>query len=152
MNALPLSDIFGLLPPESKVLLMLPSGNSEERILRSVRRHNRGYIISFHGIHTMTEAALYRNSLVVAEKKILPSLPAGQYFTADIIGLSVVTTAGEILGTVEDVFATGSNDVYVVRDRQREILIPAIKEVVKKIDPEQGVIVVDPMKGMLDET
>lgn len=100
----------------------------------------------------MTEAALYRNSLVVAEKKILPSLPAGQYFTADIIGLSVVTTAGEILGTVEDVFATGSNDVYVVRDRQREILIPAIKEVVKKIDPEQGVIVVDPMKGMLDET
>ncbi|MHB8881686.1 MAG: ribosome maturation factor RimM [Thermodesulfovibrionales bacterium] len=151
LNALPLSDVFDLLPPESKVLLVLPSGSSEERTLRSIRRHNKGYIISFHGINTMTEAALYRNALIVAEKEILPSLPAGLYFTADIIGLSVITTAGEVLGKVEDVFATGSNDVYVVRDRQREILIPAIKEVVKKIDPEEGIIVIDPMKGMLDE-
>jgi len=150
MKALPLSDMFGILSPENKVILMTPSGAREEKIIRTLRKNTSSFIISFYGIDSITEAAKYRNSLLLAEKDFLPPLPAGEYFINDIIGLSVVTTEGDVVGTVHDVFETGSNDVYVVKDLNKEFLIPAIKDVVKKIDLEKGVIIISSMKGLLD--
>ncbi len=150
MKALPLSDMFGILSPESKVVLQTPSGAREERTIKTLRKNTASFIISFYGIDSMTEAAKYRNSLLLAEKDILPPLPPGEYFIDDIIGLSVVTTEGDVIGTVSDVFETGSNDVFVVKDGSRELLIPAIKDVIKNIDPENKMIIISSMKGLLD--
>src|ERR1700690_4457270 len=150
MKALPLSDMFGILSPENKVILMTPSGVREEKIIRTLRKNTSSFIISFYGIDSMTEAAKYRNSILLVEKDFLPPLPSGEYFINDIIGLSVVTTEGDVVGTVYDVFETRSNDVYVVKDNCREFLIPAIKDVIKKIDLENKMIVISSMKGLLD--
>ena len=66
-----------------------------------------------------------------------------------MIGLKVKTTAGEPLGEVVDVLDTaGANDVYVVHDGAREILIPAIEPVVKQVDLERGEMIVEPMEGL----
>jgi 16S rRNA processing protein RimM len=150
MKALPLSDVFSILSPEDKVVLMTPSGVREERIIKTLRKNTGSFIISFYGIDSMNEAAKYRNTLLLAEKEILPPLPAGEYFINDIIGLSVVTTEGDVIGTVDDVFETGSNDVFVVNNGTREFLIPAIKDVINKIELEQGIIIISNMKGLLD--
>jgi 16S rRNA processing protein RimM len=150
MKALPLSDLFSILSPENKVILMTPSGGREEKIIKTLRKNNASFIISFYGIDSMTEAAKYRNSLLLAEEDILPPLPSGEYFIEDIIGLSVVTTEGDFIGKVSDVFETGSNDVFVVKDISREYLIPAIKDVIKEIDLDKSMIIINSMKGLLD--
>ena len=75
-------------------------------------------------------------------------LPAGQYYRFQIIGLQVWTTLGDYLGKVEDVLPTGSNDVYVVQSEAGELLVPAIDDVVKKIDVEGNRMVVELLPGM----
>ena len=70
-----------------------------------------------------------------------------KYYVHEIVGLQVVTTKGEKVGVVEEVLTTGGNDVYVTPRG----LIPATAEVVQKIDVPEGVIVIDPLPGMLDE-
>jgi 16S rRNA processing protein RimM len=77
-------------------------------------------------------------------------LPEGEYYWSEIIGLQVLTEEDEILGRIEAVFPTGGNDVYVCRGGGREILLPAIGDVVRKIDTDRGVMVVRLLEGLLE--
>ena len=77
-------------------------------------------------------------------------LPEGQYFHDQIIGLQVQTTEGQIIGTVTDIITGQSNDNYVVRHDKEEILIPAIEDVIKSIDLDKGIIIIEPMEGLLE--
>ena len=81
--------------------------------------------------------------LEVPESDLTP-LPEGQYYRFQIIGLEVCTPEGTSLGRVAEVLSTGSNDVYVVRGGQRELLIPAIEDVVRDVDLVGGRLVVEP--------
>jgi 16S rRNA processing protein RimM len=93
--------------------------------------------------------ALFQTYLYVPESEAAP-LPAGEYFVHQIIGLTVVTAEGEKLGTVREVLQTGSNDVYVVKQGQREVLIPALKDVVTRIDLDSQTMEVALPPGLLD--
>ena len=67
-----------------------------------------------------------------------------------MIGLDVVdTTTGNVLGKVADIIETGANDVYLVHGPRGEILVPAIKSVIKQIDPENGRMLIEPLPGLL---
>lgn len=78
------------------------------------------------------------------------SLPDGQYYHHQIIGMKVMTTQGEILGTVASVLTGKSNDNYVVQSHNGEILIPAIEDVIQSIDLDVGIITIEPIEGLLD--
>jgi len=78
------------------------------------------------------------------------SLPTGEFYADEIIGLIVETTDGETLGPITDLIATGANDVYVVQASGREVLIPAIKDVVKQIDVAGKRVIVELVEGLLD--
>ena len=86
----------------------------------------------------------------VPESDAVP-LPPGEYFVHQIVGLAVHTVAGEDLGKVVEVLQTGSNDVYVVRGRRGEVLIPATTEVIKEFDLEGGTLRVEPLPGLIEE-
>jgi 16S rRNA processing protein RimM len=76
--------------------------------------------------------------------------PRGKFYWHDVIGLDVVdSTTGESLGKVSDILETGANDVYIVHGPRGEILVPAIKSVVKQIDPEGGRMLIEPLPGLL---
>ncbi len=75
-------------------------------------------------------------------------LPKGQYYWHQIIGLDVVTKDGRRLGSVADILETGANDVYIVKRDGGELLLPAIKDVIKKISPETGEMIVELLPGM----
>lgn len=76
---------------------------------------------------------------------------ATEYDFDEIIGLTVETTAGQILGRVSRVISTGANDVYFVRrDDGSEVLLPAIRQVIKDIDLDAGKMTVDPLPGLLE--
>ena len=121
-----------------------------ERRIQQARRHTPGYVVSLEGIET-PEA---RRRYAAPSYRSLPSMrrrwcPAGFYYY-ELVGLRVITAAGEDLGEVVGIQETGSNDVLIVggADR-REILIPAIDDVIIEVDVEAGKIVVDPIPGIL---
>ncbi len=150
MKALPLSDLIHTIETGSSVCLVTSGGLREIKKIKSIRKSNKYLIISFHDIADRDTAFRYRNSTVNLNEPSAPVLKQGEYLCDQLIGLSVVTTDGEIIGRVEEIFGTGSNDVYVVRSEGSEHLIPAIKDVIKEIDLEGGKIVIQVMKGLLD--
>ncbi|MGH2411895.1 MAG: ribosome maturation factor RimM [Chloroflexota bacterium] len=94
-------------------------------------------------------AQALRGTLLSIPSRDLMPLPAHTYYRDQIVGLQVVTTAGDALGTITEILVTGSNDVYVVRDEQRETLIPALKEIVREVDVTGGRMVIEPVDGLL---
>ncbi|QDR80438.1 ribosome maturation factor RimM [Sporomusa termitida] len=103
--------------------------------LESARPHKKFILLKFAGINTMNEAGNLSGKLLKIGREDLVQLPAGQYYIFDIIGLNVFNEEGELLGIITDVLQPGSNDVYVIETQDKqELLVPAIKEVVKQID------------------
>jgi 16S rRNA processing protein RimM len=112
--------------------------------------HGRFWVVFLQGTDTCEKAqAMVGSMLSIPLEERLP-LPDGAYYLDQIIGLQVYTVGDRYLGKVQDVLQTGSNDVYVVKDgEQREMLIPALKAVVRDIDLTQCRMVVDPPEGLL---
>ena len=116
--------------------------------LDSLQTGKNCFIIKLAGVEDKDAASqLVGSSLWMPLEKI-KKLPDGEYYWHDIIGLEVVTEEGRILGRIESVFPTGSNDVYVCRGNGKEILLPAIGDVVRKIDLDHHVMVVRLLKGL----
>jgi 16S rRNA processing protein RimM len=107
-------------------------------------------ILKIDGINDLTSAEAYKNCYLKINRDDAVKLPKGSYFISDIIGLEVKTVEDDTLGVIKDVFQTGSNDVYVVDYKGKELLIPAIKDVVKSIDIQKGTVTVKLLEGMID--
>lgn len=123
--------------------------NLTELEIEKVGYSKNQVIIKFKNINTIEEAEKLRNSYIVVNRKIFGELPEGVYYIADLIGLDVYTESDEYLGKVDDIFSTGSNDVYVVKDELgKQKLLPGIDEVIRKIDLESGKIIVNLIKGL----
>ena len=116
--------------------------------LVDVRAGRDSFILQLGGVADRDAAERLRGSSVWMPSEGMQKLPEGEYYWREIIGLQVMTEENEILGRIEAVFPTGGNDVYVCRGGGREILLPAIGDVVRKIDTDRGVMVVRLLKGL----
>lgn len=114
-----------------------------------VRYHKGLVILKLKGMDSIDDAQKYKNMYILVPREDAIKLPKGHYFICDIIGLEVLDIEGASLGRVTDVITTGSNDVYVVKDGDKEILIPALKTVVRNIDIENGRLVVKLPEGLI---
>lgn len=123
--------------------------NLTEYEIEEVGYSKNQVILKFKNINTVEEAEKLRNSYIVVDREIFGKLPEGVYYIADLIGLDVYTEENEYLGKVDDIFNTGSNDVYVVKaENGMQKLLPGIDEVIKKIDLESNKIIVNLIKGL----
>ena len=123
--------------------------NLTEHEIEEVGYSKNQVILKFKNIDTVEEAEKLRNSYIVVDREIFGELPEGVYYIADLIGLDVYTENNEYLGKVDDIFNTGSNDVYVVKaENGMQKLLPGIDEVIKKIDLESNKIIVNLIKGL----
>ena len=101
-------------------------------------------------IDTVEEAEKYRNLYIKILRDQEEELEEGSYYVVDILGCKVNTDTNQELGKVVDVFQTGSNDVYVVKDEQgKQILLPAIKQVIKNVDVKNKIIIVHLLEGLV---
>ena len=129
-----------------------------ELIVNGERRHvldvasPKGYpCVLFDGFYNRNGAETLKGTLIEIEEAELPDLEPDRYYVHQLIGLQVVTTDGEHLGSLEDVLRTGANDVYLVKRRKaKDILIPAIADVIIRVDLEAGEMLIDPLPGLLD--
>jgi 16S rRNA processing protein RimM len=117
----------------------------------SLRVTNETVTVKFEGIDNVESASSLRNKIVYIDRDWV-ELPKGSFFEQDIIGLSVKDAeSGEVYGTVGEVAKTGANDIYRVDKDGREYWIPAVKQIVKSIDTESGIMLVTPIKGLFDD-
>lgn len=119
------------------------------RIERS-KPYQRTLLLKLEGTDTRNAAEALRDASLEIPRSERPALPEGHYYLDQLIGLTVRTTGGRDLGTLEEVLRTAGNDVYLVRGEGREHLVPAIKDVVQSVDPETGVMLVEAIPGLLD--
>lgn len=130
-------------------VLIKQKNTEKEYEIEKVSYSKNQVIIKFKGIDTIDDAEKLRNSYILVDRDDLEALPDGVYYLADLIGLDVYTEENEYLGKVDDIFSTGSNDVYVVKsDDGKEKLLPGIDEVIKKIEMDSKKIIVNLIKGL----
>ncbi len=116
--------------------------------VRSLRTHRGALLLRFEGIDTREQAEDLRGMLLEIPDADLGPLDADEYYRFQLIGLEVHDTEGNVLGTLEEVLETGANDVYIVRDDESELLVPAIESVVTDVNVSAGTMVIDPLPGM----
>ncbi|MBI5416910.1 16S rRNA processing protein RimM [Candidatus Poribacteria bacterium] len=123
--------------------ILSTDGKLQKATIENAWDHKNNIIIKFVGCDSITQAEEYLKLQIVIDEEKIFKLPADTFYIHQIIGLKVYNIAHEYLGDVTDYFPTGSNDVYVVTSKSREILIPAIKQVVKKIDLDKKEMIVE---------
>ena len=119
----------------------------EPRRVRSSRWQGRAAYLQIEGVEDRTAAEALRGEELYVPRAMAIRAP-DVYYQHDIVGLRVETSDGETLGGVESIFATGANDVFVVRSEQGELLLPAIDDVIKQVDLEGGRVVVELLPGL----
>lgn len=121
----------------------------QEMQIEKVGYNKNQVILKLKNCDSVEEAEKLRNMQILVEKKDLGQLPEGVYYIADLFGLEVYTDENEYLGKVDDIYSTGANDIYVVKSEDgRQKLLPGIDEVLKKIDIENGKIIVHLIEGL----
>lgn len=122
--------------------------------IKSVRPYKGDMVVlKLAGIEDATTVETIRNLDLSIPLSQLAPLPPDSYYQHDIIGLEVVTIDGQNVGKIVNIMVTGSNDVYIIKGKVagREILIPAIKDVIKQVDLIRKMMYIEPMKGLLDD-
>lgn len=111
--------------------------------------HKNQVILKLKGCNSIEDAEKLRNMFVLVKRSDLEELPEGVYYIADLIGLDVYTDEGDLLGKVDDVYSTGANDIYVVKDELgKQKLLPGIPDVIKETNLEEGKIIVHLIEGL----
>jgi 16S rRNA processing protein RimM len=127
----------------------------EEMLVVASRPHKDVQLVQFEGVMNRTDAEALRGLWLFIPEKDAAELGEDQYWIHDLIGMDVFDEQGRTLGVVSDILATGANDVFLVEaaegvNRGQEILLPAIAEVVQRVDQERRQIIVQLLPGLLD--
>ena len=122
----------------------------KELEIEEVKYHKNQVLLKFKGIETVEQAEMLRNAILEIDRKDAIPLEEGEYFIADLLESEVFTDNGEKLGILEDIYNTGSCDIYVVKNELgKSILLPRIKDVFKEIDVENKKIIVHLIEGLI---
>lgn len=150
VKIVPFTDDIHRFDELTSVMLERNQQKTEYEIEQVMYRKNMVYL-KFKGIDRVEEAERLRNSILKIHRSEGVKQDEDSYYIVDLLGLPVYSDEGKKLGVLEDIFNTGSNDIYVVKDELgKQILLPAISDVIKNIDLEQGRITVHVVKGLME--
>jgi 16S rRNA processing protein RimM len=121
---------------------------AEPHSLESARTHRGQLLIRLADCPDRNAAEAFRGQLVQLRLEDSSPPPPGSYYVHQIVGMSVFTEAGEPLGEIVDILKTGANDVYVVRGPSGEILLPALRSIIRHIDLDAKRMTVHLMEGL----
>lgn len=131
-----------------KVILDDGRTRTEEEIT-SVKFFKNMVILKFRGFDSRDDVERLRQAKLLVTREQAVPLKKDEYYIADLIGLSAVSDEGEELGTISDVLQTGANDVYVIsRESTPDLLVPAIRDCIRKVDIEEGRMTVHLLPGL----
>lgn len=132
----------GMLEGQQTVLIGTDDRSASPHHINSITVQGRNLILGFHGIDTIEAAEPLKGQFLYLSRQWLPPLEEDEYYWEDLIGLSVMTDDDRKLGVITGVLPTGSNDVYVCQGDEGELLIPALEDVIVRIDIPKGLMIV----------
>lgn len=150
MKIEPQTDFPGRFKELDRVFLVSPAGKEISCGLTAVRYMNGEPFVTFPGYDTPEKAKALNGWFIKIPHEEAVPLPEGSYYWFELIGMEVFSEEGEKLGTISDIFETGSNDVYVMQRGRKEVYIPATREVIKQIDKEAKKMVIRLMNGLME--
>jgi len=115
--------------------------------------YGRFWLVKFKGIDTREQALTLRESLLIIPREQRVALPEGSYYHDQLVGLKVSDPGGQLIGKVVDLHITGGHDLLIVEkegDAAKQIMIPAVKHFIRKVDREAGIIIAELPEGLLD--
>ena len=132
--------------------VILDTGREQKTLnVEHVKFFKNMVILKFKGFDNINDVEMWRQKDLLITRDQAVKLSPDENFIVDLIGLTVMTDEGEKLGVMMDVLQTGANDVYIVKtDAGKEILLPAIKDCILKVDLEKGEMLVHVLDGLLD--
>ena len=124
----------------------------KEKLDIKARPHKNIALVKVKGVDTIEQADLLRGKVLYMRRKDV-KLEKGVHFVQDLVGLEIKDAdTDKVYGTLTDVLKTGANDVYEMKNAEgKAFYIPVIPDVVKKIAPEKGFVLITPMKGLFDD-
>ena len=133
-----------------KEMIVEIRGKQETFHIQKVAYHKQFVLLTVKEITDINVAELYKNGRILIPDALAIPLEEDEYYTRDLYGLQVVTEDGEVLGELVKIYETGANDVYAVQKEagDKELLIPAIKDCIKKVDLEAGIMTVHLLEGL----
>lgn len=135
----------------NRVFAVKDDDNPVEFQITSHRTHKGFDLLSFEGLDTIDGAERLKGAMLKIGEDQLTELEEGEYYYFEIIGCTVHTVEGQVIGRVIEVLSPGANDVWVVkRQQKKDALIPYIEEVVKEVNMREKKIIIQPIEGLLD--
>jgi 16S rRNA processing protein RimM len=131
-------------------VLVRHHGETREVVVRGVRGKGRSIILKIDGVDDRTSAQALAGAEIGVKRSDVWPVPEGTYYIFDLVGCRVVGDGGRQIGVIDDVWKMPANDVLAVRSGSREILVPAVKSVIKKIDLERKIVTIEEIEGLLD--
>ena len=132
--------------------LLITRGNQvvKEVTVESYRTHKNNLLVKFVGIDSIEEAEKLKNLQIKIDSENIGELEENEFYFHEIIGCEVFDENGKSLGEISEILTPGANDVWVIKSQNgKEILIPYIEDVVKKIDVENKKIDIEVMEGLI---
>lgn len=133
--------------------LFLFKKDSKEPIrltVKSHRKHKNFDLLTFEGYENVNDVITMKEGILKISESQLGELEEGEYYYHEIIGCLVFTIHGQEIGKVTEILSPGANDVWVVKTKdKKDVLIPYIEDIVKKVDIKEQIILIEPMEGLL---
>jgi 16S rRNA processing protein RimM len=115
------------------------------------RVHKSFDLLTFEGYDNINLVEKFKGAMIKIPESQLQPLNEGEYYFHEIIGCTVITEEGEIIGQVKEILTPGANDVWVVKRKNgKDVLIPYIDDIVKAVDVAEKKITIHPMEGLLE--
>jgi 16S rRNA processing protein RimM len=134
--------------------LYCTKNNGEDPIPLTIdghRKHKQFDLLRFEAHHSINDVEAFKDSMLTVKEDQLGELEEDEYYYHEIIGCRVSTTDGEELGEIKEILSPGANDVWVVKRKgQKDLLIPYIEDVVKKVNIVDQKVEIEPLEGLLD--
>ena len=124
--------------------------DNKKRKVKDVWYRKGMVFLELEGIDNMDDAIKLKESFISIEESQLKELPKDTYYIFELEGLEVYSTEGEYIGKIKEVFQTGANDVYEVKNNANTYYIPAIKDVVKEVNIEAKKVIINVIEGLLE--
>jgi 16S rRNA processing protein RimM len=126
--------------------------NEESRIfeITKIRIHKTLVIVKLKGITSREDSMSLKNCYMRIPREDLKELGEDQFYLVDIEGMEVFIEDGKKIGILEQVIKTGANDIYSIQGDGRKYLIPAVKDIIKKVDVENKKMYISPIEGLLE--
>ncbi|MBE7414948.1 MAG: 16S rRNA processing protein RimM [Deltaproteobacteria bacterium] len=150
VKAAPYGDLDDMDWEAVAVFLAGKGGARPARVTRA-RRHKGVFILELDGVADRNAAEALAGLDVSVRRSDLPETAEDEYYYFELVGMDVYSEDSKRIGRVSDVMETGSNDVLVVDGPYGEVLVPAIEQVIVRVDPDKKEIIIRLLEGILPE-